>query len=158
MCDVMSVHTRNNVTVMGQGHQPMIFAHGYGCDQNMWRFVVPAFEQDYQVVLFDYIGHGQSDASTYDPARYGSLDAYADDVLAICRELDLTNIVFVGHSVSAMIGVLAANAEPERFDRLVLVGPSPRYIDDDGYAGGFTLDDIEGLLQSMSSNYLGWSS
>jgi len=135
----------------------MLFAHGFGCDQNMWRFVAPAFAEDFRIVLFDHVGAGGSDASAFDRDRYATLQGYADDVLEICHELDLTDVVFVGHSVSAMIGVLAAVAEPERFGRLVLVGPSPRYIDDEGYAGGFTCEDIEGLLESMDSNYLGWS-
>ena len=111
-----------------------------------------------QVVLFDHVGHGQSDASAFDQTKYGSLDGYADDVLAICHELDLTNVIFVGHSVSAMIGVLAAIREPERFDRLVLIGPSPRYINDGDYVGGFKPEDIEGLLDFLDSNHLGWSS
>jgi sigma-B regulation protein RsbQ len=150
---------RHNVTEHGlDSGQPMLFAHGFGCDQNMWRLVAPRFERDYRVVLFDHVGAGESDASAYDPERYSSLRGYADDVLEICRELDLRDVVFVGHSVSAMIGVLAAAEEPERFARLVLVGPSPRYIDDEGYAGGFSEEDIEGLLESMDSNYLGWSS
>jgi sigma-B regulation protein RsbQ len=155
MSDVLK---RNNVRIIGRGEQPMIFAHGYGCDQSMWRFITPAFEDRYRIVLFDHVGHGQSDAAAFDPARYGSLQGYADDVLAICRELDLTNVVFVGHSVSSMIGVLAAIAEPERFDRLVLIGPSPRYIDDGDYVGGFKPEDIEGLLDFLDSNHLGWSS
>ena len=133
----------------------MIFAHGFGCDQSMWRYVWPAFADDYRVVLFDHVGFGDSDHAAWDPTRYASLEGYADDVLEICRELDLTDVVFVGHSVSAMIGVLAAAAEPDRFDRLVLIGPSPRYIDDDGYTGGFTREDIEGLLDSLDTNYLG---
>jgi len=136
----------------------MLFAHGFGCDQNMWRFVSPRFEDDYRVVLFDHVGAGGSDLSAYDAERYDSLQGYAEDVLEICRELDLHDVVFVGHSVSAMIGVLAANAEPDRFSRLVLVGPSPRYVNDEGYVGGFSREDIEGLLESMDSNYLGWSS
>jgi sigma-B regulation protein RsbQ len=135
----------------------MVFAHGFGCDQNMWRFVWPEFAEAHRIVLFDHVGAGGSDASAFDRDRYASLQGYADDVLEICHELDLTVVVFVGHSVSAMIGALAAAAEPERFGRLVLVGPSPRYIDDEGYTGGFTREDIEGLLESMDSNYLGWS-
>ena len=138
--------------------QPMIFAHGFGCDQNMWRFVTPAFEAEYRIVLFDLVGAGGSDLSSYDRDRYGTLDGYAADVLEICRELDLRDVIFVGHSVSAMIGVLAAIEEPHRFDRLVLVGPSPRYVDDDGYIGGFSHEDIDELLDSLDSNYLGWSS
>src|SRR5688572_14440883 len=133
----------------------MLFAHGFGCDQNMWRYVAPEFEDRFRVVLFDHVGAGGSDPSAYDPARHDTLAGYADDVLAICRELDLRDVVFVGHSVSAMIGALAAIAEPDRFAKLVLVGPSPRYIDDRGYTGGFTEDDIAELLESLESNYLG---
>ena len=153
-----AVLARNNVKVFGRGEQPMIFAHGYGCDQNMWRLITPAFEDRYRIVLFDHVGHGQSDAAAFDPAKYASLKGYTDDVLAICQELDLTDAVFVGHSVSAMIGILAAIKEPERFDRLVLIGPSPRYIDDGDYVGGFKREDIEGLLDFLDSNHLGWSS
>jgi sigma-B regulation protein RsbQ len=136
----------------------MVFAHGFGCDQNMWRHVWPEFAEDHRIVLFDHIGNGGSDASAFDTKRYATLAGYAEDVLEICRDLDLQDVVFVGHSVSAMIGVLAAAAEPERFGRLVLVGPSPRYVDDEGYTGGFTREDIDGLLESLESNYLGWSS
>jgi sigma-B regulation protein RsbQ len=154
----MTALERNNVVEHGpRDGRPMVFAHGFGCDQNMWRFVWPEFADHHRVVLFDHVGAGGSDASAFDRDRYDSLQGYADDVLEICHELDLTDVVFVGHSVSAMIGALAAAAEPERFGRLVLVGPSPRYIDDDGYTGGFTHEDIEGLLASMDSNYLGWS-
>jgi sigma-B regulation protein RsbQ len=156
----MTVLTRNNVVEQGNGEgQPLLFAHGFGCDQNMWRYVWPRFADDYRVVLFDHVGAGGSDLSAYDPGRYSSLRGYAEDVLEICRGLDLDDVVLVGHSVSAMIGVLAAAAEPDRFAGLVLVGPSPRYVDDeDGYVGGFSREDIEGLLDSMDSNYLGWSS
>jgi len=154
----LDVIRRNNVRVLGRGAQPIMFAHGFGCDQNMWRFVVHAFEDSHRIVLFDHVGAGQSDISAYDRRKYATLEGYASDVLQICRELQLSNVVFVGHSVSAMIGVLAANAEPERFAALVLVGPSPRYIDDAGYTGGFSREDIEGLLSSLESNYLGWSS
>jgi sigma-B regulation protein RsbQ len=155
----VDVLARNNVNVSGDPEAaPMLFAHGFGCDQNMWRFVAPAFEATHRVVVFDHVGFGESDHAAWSPARYATLQGYADDVLEICRALDLTDVVFVGHSVSAMIGVLACNAEPQRFDRLVLVGPSARYIDDDGYVGGFTHEDIAGLLESLESNYLGWSS
>jgi sigma-B regulation protein RsbQ len=155
----MSILRKNNVKLSGRETGPaMIFAHGFGCDQNMWRFVAPAFEDAYRVVLFDHVGAGQSDAAAYDRGRYSSLRGYADDVLDICRALDLTQTIFVGHSVSAMIGVLAAVQEPDRFSRLVLVGPSPRYIDEEGYTGGFSREDIDGLLESLDSNYLGWSS
>jgi sigma-B regulation protein RsbQ len=150
---------QHNIHVSGQtGGQPMLFAHGYGCDQNMWRHVAPRFADRYRVVLFDHIGAGGSDLAAYDPERYGSLQTYADDVLQICDELELDDVIFVGHSVSSMIGVLAAEQAPERFAALVLVGPSPRYIDDDGYVGGFNREDIDELLNSVDSNYLGWSS
>ena len=153
-----NVLARNNVQVTGQGEQAMIFAHGFGCDQHMWRFVAPAFADEYKIVLFDHVGAGQSDSSAFNPMKYDSLQGYADDVLEICEALSLYDAVFVGHSVSAMIGVLAAIKAPERFERLVLVGPSPCYINDGDYVGGFSRPDIEGLLDSLDSNYLGWSS
>jgi sigma-B regulation protein RsbQ len=154
----MSVLRRNNVTLRGRpSGQPLVFAHGFGCDQNMWRFVAPAFEDEHRVVLFDHVGAGGSDLSAYDEEKYASLDGYAADVLELCAELDLRDVVFVGHSVSAMIGVLAAKAEPQRFAKLVLVSPSPRYLNDEGYVGGFSPADIEELLESLESNYLGWS-
>ena len=153
-----AVAIRNNVVIRGSGTQPMLFAHGFGCDQNMWRFITPAFEDDYQIVLFDYVGSGKSDWSAYDPRRYSTLAGYVRDVLEICTELDLRDIIFVGHSVSSMVGVLAANEQPERFAKLILVGPSPRYINDGDYIGGFERADIEGLLDTMERNYLGWAS
>jgi sigma-B regulation protein RsbQ len=155
----VEVAERFNVVESGRPDgQTMVFAHGFGCDQHMWRYVVPSFEDDFRVVLFDHMGAGASDLGAYDPDRYSSLHGYAEDVLAICRELDLHQVIFVGHSVSAMIGVLAAIDEPERFAKLVLVGPSPRYIDDSDYVGGFSGADISELLDSLESNYLGWSS
>jgi sigma-B regulation protein RsbQ len=153
----VDVRTRNNVKVLGQGTQPMLFAHGFGCDQNMWRYIVPAFADDYRIVLFDYVGSGKSDLDAYDPVRYGSLDGYAQDVLDICHALDLRDVILVGHSVSAMVGVIAANREPDRFAHLVMVGPSPRYVNDEGYVGGFERADIEGLLETMDRNYIGWA-
>jgi sigma-B regulation protein RsbQ len=155
----MTALQRNNVTVHGPPDaRPMMFAHGYGCDQNMWRYVWPAFAEDHRIILFDHVGAGGSDATAFDREQYRTLSGYAEDVLAICRELDLEDLVFVGHSVSAMVGVLAAAAEPERFGELILIGPSPRYIDDEGYRGGFSTEDVDGLLKSLESNYLGWSS
>jgi sigma-B regulation protein RsbQ len=151
------VLSRNNVKVFGSGTQPMLFAHGFGCDQNMWRFVAPAFADDYRIVLFDYVGSGKSDVSAYDARRYASLDGYAQDVLDVCDALELEHVIFVGHSVSTMVGVLAAKREPERFAHLILVGPSPRYINDPPYVGGFERADIEGLLDTMDKNYIGWA-
>jgi sigma-B regulation protein RsbQ len=155
----MDLLARHNVTLLGPPDAaPMVFAHGFGCDQNMWRYVAPAFAEDHRVVLFDHVGAGGSDLSAYDPERYASLQGYADDVVDLCGELQLRDVTFVGHSVSAMIGVLAARRAPDLFAKLVLVGPSPRYIDDEGYIGGFTRADIDDLLDSLASNYLGWSS
>ncbi|HEY4651786.1 MAG TPA: alpha/beta hydrolase [Pontibacter sp.] len=143
--------------VLGSGVKPMLFAHGYGCDQKMWRYITPAFESKYKIILFDHIGFGNSDVSTYSISKYYALDAYAQDVLEICEELNLQDVIFVGHSVSAMIGILAAVKQPERFSKLVLIGPSPCYINDHNYTGGFTEENIQGLLQSLESDYLNWS-
>jgi len=149
---------RNNVTVSGQGSQPMVFAHGFGCNQTMWRFVAPSFEDDFRTVRFDYVGCGDSDLSAYDPDRYDALDGYARDVLEVCDALDLTNVIFVGHSVSTVIGMLAAIEQPDRFDELVLIGTSPCYLNDPpDYHGGFEREDLEGLLDMMVKNYIGWS-
>ncbi len=144
--------------VFGRGTQPMLFAHGFGCDQNMWRFVTPAFEEDYRIVLFDYVGSGKSDLEAYNPERYASLDGYTQDVLDVCAELDLRDVLFVGHSVSGVVGMLASIREPERFARLLLVGPSPCYINEPpAYHGGFDRADIVGLLDVMEKNYIGWA-
>ncbi|MCR3754324.1 alpha/beta fold hydrolase [Lentzea californiensis] len=154
----MDVTTRNNVTVLGRADGPaVVLAHGFGCDQNLWRLIVPALAERYRVVLFDHIGSGRSDASAWSAERYSTLDGYAEDVLEICSALDLRDVVLVGHSVSAMIAVLAANSEPDRFAKLVLLTPSPCYVDDGDYRGGFSRDDIDELLESLDSNYLGWS-
>ncbi|MFH8484982.1 alpha/beta fold hydrolase [Streptomyces longisporoflavus] len=154
----MDIRVRNNVTVTGRADAPvLLLAHGFGCDQNMWRLIVPALAEDHRVVLFDYVGSGRADPSAWDERRYSSLEGYALDVLEVCEELDLRDVTFVGHSVSAMVGVLAAAKAPRRISRLVMVAPSPRYIDDEGYRGGFSAEDIEELLESLESNYLGWS-
>jgi sigma-B regulation protein RsbQ len=153
----MTVIARNHVVTAGAGRRPMIFAHGFGCDQNMWRLVAPAFEADHLTVLFDHVGAGRSDLAAYDAGKYSSLDGYADDLVEIGRALGVTGGVFVGHSVSAMIGVLASLKAPELFESLVLVGPSPRYIDAEGYHGGFTAAQIEELLASLADNHMGWS-
>lgn len=153
----MTACARNHVRIAGTGDQTMVFAHGFGCDQNMWRFVAPAFEGMFRTVLFDHVGAGGSDLSAYDPTKYATLFGYASDLVEIGHELGLQNAVFVGHSVSAMIGVLASIMAPGMFGSLVLVGPSPRYIDDDGYVGGFTEAQIDELLDFLSDNYMGWS-
>ncbi|APH74180.1 alpha/beta fold hydrolase [Aquibium oceanicum] len=153
----MDAARRHNVNPSGRGTTPMVFAHGFGCDQNMWRFVAPAFEDAYRIVLFDHLGSGGSDLASYDPTKHTSLDGYADDVVSLCRELGIQDGVFVGHSVSAMIGALAAKRAPELFDTLIMVGPSPRYIDDGDYVGGFSENQIHELLDFLDSNHMGWS-
>jgi sigma-B regulation protein RsbQ len=156
--DGMDILRRNSVVVTGNPQGPtVVLAHGFGCDQNMWRLTVPALAEDHRVVLFDYVGSGRADPSAFSPERYSSLDGYARDVVEVCEALDLRDAVFVGHSVSAMIGVLAADSAPERIGALVMIAPSPRYLDDDGYRGGFSAEDIDELLGSLESNYLGWS-
>jgi sigma-B regulation protein RsbQ len=155
----LDVLTRNNVRVMGRGTQPLLFAHGFGCDQNMWRFLMPAFEEDYRVVLFDYVGSGRSDLRAYDAKRYSDLQGYAQDILEICDALQLERVIFVGHSVSSMIGLLASIRRPQLFERLVLIGPSPCYVNHPpDYVGGFERSDIEELLGMMEANYIGWAS
>jgi sigma-B regulation protein RsbQ len=155
---VTNVRVRNNVMITGRDDGPVVMlAHGFGCDQNMWRHLTPTLGDTCRVVLFDHVGSGRADPDAWNPDRYSTLAGYADDVLEICHELDLEKIIFIGHSVSSMIGVLAANREPGRFAGLVLVTPSPRYIDDVGYHGGFSAADISELLESLDSNYLGWS-
>ncbi len=153
----MSVIERNNVQVHGSGKRTMVFAHGFGCDQNMWRFVEPAFRNDFRTVLFDHVGAGRSDLSAYDPVKYSTLEGYADDVVEVGQDLRLENAIFVGHSVSAMIGALASIRAPDMFSQLVMVGPSPRYIDDGDYSGGFSQAQIEELLSSLADNHMGWS-
>ncbi len=148
---------RYNVTFHGQGEQVILFAHGFGCDQNMWRFVAPAFERDYRVVMFDYIGHGRTNPEHYNRERYASLQGYAQDVLDICHALELDNVILVGHSVSSMIGALACIQEPDRFARLIMLGPSACYINDGTYFGGFERQDIESLLEMMDGNFSGWA-
>jgi sigma-B regulation protein RsbQ len=158
MMGAMDVLVRNNVQVHGDHGPPMVFSHGFGCDQNMWRFVWPEFADQYRTVLFDHVGHGGADASAFNRERYAGLDGYADDVLQILEALELDDVIFVGHSVSAMIGALASIREPERFSKLIMIGPSPRYVDDGDYRGGFSRADIDELLGSLETNYLGWSS
>lgn len=148
---------RNNVRISGSGTRPLLFAHGFGCDQNMWRYVVPAFEADHRVILFDYVGSGKSDPRAFNAERYGDLNGYAEDMLDVIHALDLKNVTLVAHSVSGMIGLISAIREPTRFDRLILVSPSPCYINDVDYVGGFGRKDIDELLETMESNYIGWA-
>jgi len=154
---LMSVIDRNNITILGSGKRPMLMSHGFGCDQNMWRFIAPAFERDFHLVLFDQVGAGGSELSAYDRTKYSTLRGYALDIIEICRELGLEDVVFVGHSVSAMIGALAAIEEPSLFERLVLVAPSPCYINDADYVGGFTREQVDGILDLIDTNYVEWS-
>jgi sigma-B regulation protein RsbQ len=154
----LNVIERNNVSVQGNGEKTLLFAHGYGCDQTMWRFITPAFRDEYKIVLFDHVGSGKSDLQAYSREKYSSLQGYASDIVEICDVLALPNVTLVGHSVSAMIAVLAAIESPASFSSIIMVCPSPRYINDGDYIGGFTPQDIESLLESLDSNYLGWSS
>lgn len=153
-----SILQRNNVRIIGQGQRVIVFAHGFGCDQNVWRYVMKSFESDYKLVLFDFVGCGQSDLSAYDSERYASLDGYAKDIVEIFEELKLEDAIFVGHSVAAMIGLKAAIQHPQYFNKLIFVAPSPCYINDGMYNGGMEREDLEALLIMMDSNYLGWSS
>jgi sigma-B regulation protein RsbQ len=154
----MNLAKRNHINIIGDGEVTMVLAHGFGCDQSMWRHLVPAFRDQFRMVLFDLVGSGNSDLSAYDKEKYGSLQGYADDLLEIINEYGSNNVVFVGHSVSSMIGLLASNVAPEKFSAQIMVGPSACYIDDAGYRGGFSRADIEDLLDTMAGNYLGWSS
>ena len=148
---------RNHINVSGKGTQSLVFAHGFGCDQLVWRDIAPAFEEDYQVVLFDYVGSGRSDKSQYSSERYASLKGYAQDLLDVCDALELKDIVLIGHSVSSMVGVLASIQRPELMEKLIMIGPSPRYLNEPGYKGGFEKSDIEALLDMMEKNYNEWA-
>ncbi len=153
----MEILKRNNVRVLGSGSQTMVFAHGFGCDQNMWRFIVPEFQDHYKIILFDYVGAGHSDLSAYNSKRYSTLRGYAKDVIEILDELQLKKSIFIGHSVSAMIGTLAAIERPDLFSYMIFIGPSARYLNDGEYIGGFEISDLEGIMNTMDNNYLGWA-
>ncbi|MCM0625384.1 alpha/beta hydrolase [Lysinibacillus sp. OL1_EC] len=153
-----NIVVRNNVTILGHGDQPLIFAHGFGCDQNMWRFITPAFMDKYKIILFDYVGSGNSDINAYSSEKYQSLQGYVQDLLDIIETLSLQNSIFVGHSISAMIGLLASIQHPDYFKKLIMIGPSPCYLNDDGYRGGFERSDIAELLDMMEMNFTGWAS
>jgi sigma-B regulation protein RsbQ len=149
---------RSNVAIQGRGSRPLVFAHGFGCDQTMWRFVAPAFEHSHRVVLFDHVGCGRSDLSAFDEQRHASLEGWAKDLVDILEAADLRDAVIVGHSVSSMIGLLASNAAPERVSGLVMLAPSPRYLNDPPvYEGGFERSDVDALLDMIESNMLGWA-
>lgn len=154
----MSVTQRNNVRVTGDGPVTMVFAHGFGCDQSMWRLLTPSFSQHCRIVTFDLVGCGQSVLSAYDSQKYSSLGGYADDLVEVAEAFSDQPVLFVGHSVSAMIGLLADIQAPEQFAAHIMIGPSPSYINDGDYVGGFTRQDIDSLLETMEANYLGWSS
>lgn len=153
----MEVIKRNNINIKGSGKQVMLFAHGYGCDQSMWRFITPAFEEDFQIILFDHIGSGKSDLSYYNKNKYAKLHGYANDILEICDSLNLRNVIIVAHSVSAMIALLAANKSKFIFSHIIMICPSPYYINEQSYVGGFSKEDIFDMLESLEINYLGWS-
>lgn len=153
----MSAIKRNNVVINGNGENVIMFAHGFGCDQNMWRYVYPAFQDNYTTVLFDHVGAGNSDLSAYSFQKYDELEGYAEDIVEIAKELNIKDAVFVGHSVSAIMGLIAANKAPDIFKSLILIGPSPSYINQGDYIGGFSSSEIGELLESMNNNHLGWS-
>jgi sigma-B regulation protein RsbQ len=154
---MLNVVARNNVQIVGEGNSVMIFAHGFGCDQNTWRYIKEEFAKDFKLVLFDFVGAGRSDLSAYDAKKYNKLDGYAQDLIEICESLHIKDSVFIGHSVGCMVGVLAAIAKPLYFKKLVFVSPSPRYLNDVNYYGGMESTDLNELLEVMDSNYLGWS-
>jgi len=148
---------RNNVKVTGRGNQPMLLIHGFGCDQNIWRFITPAFEENYKVILIDLVGCGKSDDDAYEPEKYDTLQGHVNDVLEICSVLELKNVILVGHSISANISLLSSISNNEIFEKLILVCPSPKFLNEEGYTGGFDQKDIDGLIDAVESNYLGWS-
>ncbi|WP_068677332.1 alpha/beta fold hydrolase [Oceanobacillus sp. Castelsardo] len=153
-----SILLRNNVKIIGEGNRPILFAPGFGCDQNMWRFVAPEFESDYQVILFDYVGSGKSDYDAYSSSKYSELGGYAQDILDICLALDLKEVTFIGHSVGSMIGILASIQKPNLFKELILIGPSPCYLNDPPqYLGGFEKEELDELINMMDLNYIGWA-
>ena len=155
---MLSIAKRNNVHLLGKGHKTMILAHGFGCDQNMWRFLIPMFADHYRIILFDLVGSGLSDITAYDPDKYKTLEGYADDLIEIIQEFSASPVIFIGHSVSAIIGLIATIKAPEHFSANIMVGPSPSYINDGDYVGGFEKEDINELIAAVEDNYLGWSS
>lgn len=154
---ITNILQRNNVQMVGHGPRTLLFVNGFGCDQTMWRYITPAFSEHFKLVLFDHVGGSLSDTNAYEPLKYATLHGYAHDVLAICKQLDLQQVTLIGHSVGAMIGVLAAVAEPQWFQQLLLLCPSPCYFNEPGYHGGFDKDDINSMLQFMQTDYVGWA-
>jgi sigma-B regulation protein RsbQ len=153
-----NILTRNNVNIKGNGKQPIIFAAGFGCDQTVWNEVSKAFEPNFQVILFDYVGLGNSDINAFDIKKYSQFSGYVEDLLDVCTTLNLKDAIFVGHSVSSMIGMLASLKNPDCFSRLIMLGPSPCYLNDlPDYFGGFEKEDLMGLLELMERNYIGWA-
>ncbi len=154
---MQDVVRKNNVVIKGKGERTMLFAHGFGCDQNAWKYLTPCFEESYKIVLFDYVGAGRSDLSSYDPKQYDSLEGYVSDVLEICNALELKDVIFIGHSVSCMIGALAAIKQPALFKKLIFIGPSPCYINNGDYIGGLDKEAIDSLLEVMEEDYITWA-
>jgi sigma-B regulation protein RsbQ len=154
---MQNILERNNVTIIGEGKETLMFAHGFGCDQSAWKYIISAFSPDYKLILFDYVGSGNADHSAYDSLRYNSLNGYAEDIIEICKELKIENAVFIGHSVSCMIGVLVAIKNPTAFKKMVFIGPSPYYLNDQDYIGGFEKEDLDGLFKLMDDDYIAWS-
>lgn len=149
---------RNNVNIIGKGEKTIVFGHGLACDQKIWDTILPYFEEDYQIVLYDYVGSGDSDFSAFDTERYSTMHGYAKDLLEILEAIDVGEVIFVGHSVSAMIGILASIEKPEYFENLILIGSSPRYLNEHpNYHGGYDESDIEELITMMEMNFSGWA-
>ncbi|MER2121960.1 MAG: alpha/beta hydrolase [Solibacillus sp.] len=155
---LVNVVKRNNISIKGKGEQVLLFAHGFGCDQTLWQSLISYFEESYKIILFDYVGAGNSDITAYDSVKYNSLDGYVQDVIDIIEAYDLKNIIFIGHSVSSMIGMLATIKMPQYFSKLIMIGPSPYYLNDGDYKGGFDRSEIDELLVTMEMNFEGWAS
>ncbi|WP_066340396.1 alpha/beta fold hydrolase [Azohydromonas lata] len=153
----MSIFSQHNVKVIGNQAASIVFMHGYGCDQQVWRHVAPAFAQDHRIVLFDLLGSAASNSGTFDRHKYANLEGYARDLIEVCRAADLKRPVLVGHSISAMIAIVAARMAPDLFDRLVLLAPNPCYLKDGNYDGGFSREDIDQLLDTLDSNFFSWA-
>lgn len=155
----MDIIKKNNVKVVGKGEQVILCAHGFGCEQSMWKYITPMFMDRYKIIVFDYVGAGLSDLSAYNSEKYGELDGYKQDILDVIDELHLQEVILIGHSISSMIGMLAAIERPEVFKKLIMIGPSPCYLNtDDGFKGGFEKEDVEELLLMMEMNFTGWAS